>query len=772
MRSTIRFGVSALTMAFIALSGCGGGSQKAPATYTIGGTISGLTGSGLVLQNNNGNNLTVSANATTFAFTLAITRGSAYSVTVLTQPSDQVCAVTAGSGSATANVTTVSVACTKAYTIGGQVAGLSGSGLVLQNNSGSNLTISATATTYAFTFDGAIPTGGAPYSITVLTNPAGQACTVANPVGTATADVTNANVSCTNLSGTTYTIGGNATGLTGSGLVLEDTLGLNDTDLLPVTGNGAFTFVDPLASGAAYSVSVFTQPTTRNCAVSNGTGTATANVTNVSVICVGDWTWMGGSSTVGANGGQPGIYGTLGTAAPGNVPGGREQSLTWTDSAGNFWLFGGYGMDSTGVGFGGQLNDLWQFNPSQGTSGEWTWMGGSKVTPASTTFGAAGATGVYGTLGAAAPTNVPGGREQVASWTDAPGDIWLFGGEGIDVNGVTGELNDLWQFNPKLGANGEWTWMGGNQSVGVPFGGPSGVYGTMNTADPANVPGGRYGAISWVDASGNFWLFGGSGIDSAGGYGYLNDLWMFNPKLGVHGEWIWVAGGNLIGNGGNGASGVYGTPGTPDPANTPGARDAGMSWVDASGNVWLFGGYGVDSNGTLGFLNDLWKYTPASNGTAGTWTWMGGSNIASSYGSVQTAVYGSLGVASSANVPGGRFSGVTWVDASGSLWLYGGDGYDSAGVNGYLNDLWKFDPAAGTTGEWTWEGGSATVGRTSGQLGVYGTLGTASAANIPGGRFGMQGWVDPSGNLWLLGGDGYDAQGNQGYLNDLWEYLP
>ena len=58
-----------------------------------------------------------------------------------------------------------------------------------------------------------------------------------------------------------------------------------------------------------------------------------------------EWTWMGGSSSVPSGSGQPGIYGTLGTAAAGNIPGGRDSAATWTDSKGNFWLFGGEGID-------------------------------------------------------------------------------------------------------------------------------------------------------------------------------------------------------------------------------------------------------------------------------------------------------------------------------------------------------------------------------------------------------------------------------------------
>ena len=109
-------------------------------TFTIGGAISGLTGSGLVLQDN-GNNLAVASGATWFTFTTPVTSGGVYTVTVLTHPSNpaQTCAVTNGSGTANANVTNVQVSCcTTAYTIG-TVSGLSGSGLVLQNNGGNNL---------------------------------------------------------------------------------------------------------------------------------------------------------------------------------------------------------------------------------------------------------------------------------------------------------------------------------------------------------------------------------------------------------------------------------------------------------------------------------------------------------------------------------------------------------------------------------------------------------------------------------------------------------
>ena len=94
----------------VMLVSCGGGSGTP--TYTIGGTISGLTIGSLVPKNNNGDDLTISANSTSFSFTTAQASGVGYAVTVATQPSGLTCSVTNGSGTiASANVTNVGVAC-------------------------------------------------------------------------------------------------------------------------------------------------------------------------------------------------------------------------------------------------------------------------------------------------------------------------------------------------------------------------------------------------------------------------------------------------------------------------------------------------------------------------------------------------------------------------------------------------------------------------------------------------------------------------------------
>src|ERR1039458_9870627 len=162
-------------------------------TYTIGGTVSGLSGSGLVLQDNLSNNLTVASGATAFTFSQAATSGGTYSVTVLTQPSGptQTCIVTNGGGTVgNSNITNVQIACTtNTYTIGGSISGYTGSGLVLQDNGGNNLTVNSGAT--AFTFSTPISSGNS-YAVTVLTQPSSpaQTCSVTSGSGT----VTNANI--------------------------------------------------------------------------------------------------------------------------------------------------------------------------------------------------------------------------------------------------------------------------------------------------------------------------------------------------------------------------------------------------------------------------------------------------------------------------------------------------------------------------------------------------------------------------------------------------
>jgi len=135
----------------LVLSACGGGtsstsistSATTTATYTIGGSISGLTSGSLVLKNNGGDDLIVSANSATFTFATALAYGASYAVTVGTQSSGLTCNVSNGTGTvASVNVTNVAVSCTPFW------AGTKQLGVVSQNTFGQSVATDASGNVY------------------------------------------------------------------------------------------------------------------------------------------------------------------------------------------------------------------------------------------------------------------------------------------------------------------------------------------------------------------------------------------------------------------------------------------------------------------------------------------------------------------------------------------------------------------------------------------------------------------------------------------------
>jgi hypothetical protein len=112
-RRMMRHAFAVLTALLLGGCGGGGGNDAAAPSYTIGGTVTGLAGQGLVLRNSNGDNLPVSTSGY-FTFPVALSSGDSYAVIVATQPSmpTQTCAVIDGSGVAgTADIGDVSVVC-------------------------------------------------------------------------------------------------------------------------------------------------------------------------------------------------------------------------------------------------------------------------------------------------------------------------------------------------------------------------------------------------------------------------------------------------------------------------------------------------------------------------------------------------------------------------------------------------------------------------------------------------------------------------------------
>lgn len=210
-------------------------------------------------------------------------------------------------------------------------------------------------------------------------------------------------------------------------------------------------------------------------------------------------------------------------------------------------------------------------------------------------------------------------------------------------------------------------------------------------------------------------------------------------------QWTWMGGDSTISH-----YGVYGNLGIPSSANKPGSREAPMSWTDNTGNLWLFGGHGYTAHTYYYDMNDLWKYNTSTN----QWTWVKGDSTGDVYG----VGGGTPGVPNINFKPGTRSEGMTWKDNSGNLWLYGGEG-SAQFSSGILGDLWKYNIA---TNMWAWMGN----GEWGNEAANYGVKGVPAVTNYPGARKYSSTWTDPSGNLWLYGGQDANTQ----KLSDLWKY--
>src|SRR4029077_4480114 len=216
-------------------------------------------------------------------------------------------------------------------------------------------------------------------------------------------------------------------------------------------------FTTTVASGGAYAVTVFSQPSNpaQNCVVTSGSGNASANVTSVQVTCTTVTFTIGGMVTklVGSglvlqdNGGN-----NLSVTANGSF------MFTTAVASGGAYAVTVSAQPSSPAQTCGVVNGSGVANANVTTvlvncgHNEWAWMSGAN---------APNQNGTYGTQGTAAPANIPGVRNfGPISWTDASGNLWLFGGNGLDSAGTSGggDLNDLWKYNI---TSNEWTWVSG-----------------------------------------------------------------------------------------------------------------------------------------------------------------------------------------------------------------------------------------------------------------------------------------------------------------------
>lgn len=177
-------------------SACDIGAFEFQNLFSVSGTVSGLAGTGLVLQNNDDDDLAIDRDGS-FTFNNTLTDGATYDVDVSVQPvdPDQFCSVANGSGTIEgADVTEVAVECGAGFTVGGSVSGLKLPGLVLGLD-GVSLLLFDLDNDYVF--PGVLPDGAA-YEVSVELAPNAHDCQIANATGTiAGADVIDADVTCT-----------------------------------------------------------------------------------------------------------------------------------------------------------------------------------------------------------------------------------------------------------------------------------------------------------------------------------------------------------------------------------------------------------------------------------------------------------------------------------------------------------------------------------------------------------------------------------------------
>jgi 6-phosphogluconolactonase (cycloisomerase 2 family)/alpha-tubulin suppressor-like RCC1 family protein len=255
------------------------GPMAAPSgPYTIGGTINGLTGAGLVLRNNGGDDLAVPANATNFTFNTAIAAGAPYNVSVQTQPAGQTCTVqnATATGTANANVTSVAITCGSA----GQLAIVANGGVTNGVNAVSVYRVNPS--TGELSFLNNANAGNSPYA--VVLSPNGLNAYVSNQMG----DSVSA-YSIDNVNGVLTPIGArvsnNASGLAMDRLgryIWVANYGWNTVQTLTIGAGGALvSALTPISTGFTLPYAIAAHPTIDYVYVAHDSGTGAITVHSV-----------------------------------------------------------------------------------------------------------------------------------------------------------------------------------------------------------------------------------------------------------------------------------------------------------------------------------------------------------------------------------------------------------------------------------------------------------------------------------------------------------
>ena len=245
-----------------------------PATlYSVGGTVTGLTGTLTLTQTYDGDTATLTQSGP-FTFATPVMENASYQAVIVQQPVGESCLLSGDLGTAGPDSgTAVTVSCAPApYTLAVNVTGLdSGVVLILSNNGQDTLNVMQNGVS---DFAGTMNPNDT-YDVYVSINPNNQICTVNAGSGTAQGNVT-VNIVCN----TPGAVSANVLGVSGT-LVLSD----NGSDMLTITSPGTYQFGALVAQGQTYNVAITQQPDGQLCVVSGGTGIAQSANTTVVVVC-------------------------------------------------------------------------------------------------------------------------------------------------------------------------------------------------------------------------------------------------------------------------------------------------------------------------------------------------------------------------------------------------------------------------------------------------------------------------------------------------------
>ena len=234
------------------------------------------------------NNTSAAYQNTSFMLNESVPYLGSYNIQILTQPKNQTCAVDNNIGSMNGNISNINVNCNRSsYPVSVKYIGNKpiNQNIVLVDRSNTLDMVSVNALHSTAQFQTLLPYGTG-YDVRIHNQPSNYSCKFlnansGNPINASSLPVVE--ISCTEK--TNYSIGGRVTGMApGEGITITSNKQVTNPNYT-IMGNGAYTYPYSFALSESYNVSIYQQPKTQYCTLSNGTGILEGEVTNININC-------------------------------------------------------------------------------------------------------------------------------------------------------------------------------------------------------------------------------------------------------------------------------------------------------------------------------------------------------------------------------------------------------------------------------------------------------------------------------------------------------